>query len=510
MSTLSLIERYRDKMVGILGCFDRIVITGSLPDCCHVAAMTKQLLKRGFMFFDYAQLVDPLRNRLHANAKALAEAAGVQVEAIRRFKGFRKEDRIAAILEKRGNHPGLVHVFSAMENCSCFKPWHDKTTGRTHLKAAGGRCAHLYFYFIDELLGLCYLRVPTWAPFRLQFYCNGHNWLAGRLRREKIAFTQQDNAMVSVADFARAQELADTLDPLVLHKRLDRWAKRFCPVDDVFPSGWHWSLMQVEYATDLVFRRPSDLAPLYGTLTRRAIHEVKADDIATFLGRNGLNPLFGGDGGSRYNVLIEGTRLRHSLGGASIKMYDKFQHVLRIETTTNDVSFFKHHRQVVHRDGRMEMKNAPVQKTIHSLGVVREVLAAANRRYLDFLSVLEDDSSGRRDLDRVSRSVQDDAGRSHRGINFFLHADLNLVLAIVRGEYLISGVNARRLRRHLPHWSGSQVSRAIRRLREHGLLKKIAGTFKYYITVLGQKVVAAAMRLRETLIIPAMTSPVPA
>ena len=34
-----------------------------------------------------------------------------------------------------------------------------------------------YFYFIDEDYGLCYLRVPTWAPFRLQFYCNAHNWL---------------------------------------------------------------------------------------------------------------------------------------------------------------------------------------------------------------------------------------------------------------------------------------------------------------------------------------------
>ena len=44
---------------------------------------------------------------------------------------------------------------------------------------------------------------------------------------------------------------------------------------------------------------------------------------------------------------------------------------------------------------------------------------------------------------------------------------------------------------------GSQVSRAIRRFRGLGLLKKIAGTFKYYITKLGQRVIATAMRLRE-------------
>jgi hypothetical protein len=31
--------------------------------------------------------------------------------------------------------------------------------------------------------------VPTWAPFRLQFYCNGHSWLARQLAAEGIAFT---------------------------------------------------------------------------------------------------------------------------------------------------------------------------------------------------------------------------------------------------------------------------------------------------------------------------------
>lgn len=59
MSNPSLIERYQDRIVGVLGCFDRIVITGSLPDCCHVDAMKTQLLKRKIMYFDYPKLVDP-------------------------------------------------------------------------------------------------------------------------------------------------------------------------------------------------------------------------------------------------------------------------------------------------------------------------------------------------------------------------------------------------------------------------------------------------------------------
>ena len=43
--------------------------------------------------------------------------------------------------------------------------------------------------------------------------------------------------------------------------------------------------MQVEYATDVVFDKQSDLQPVYEAITRTAVHTVKADHVATFLGR---------------------------------------------------------------------------------------------------------------------------------------------------------------------------------------------------------------------------------
>src|SRR5439155_26783319 len=121
----------------------------------------------------------------------------------------------------------------------------------------------LYFYFIDAELGLVYLRVPTWAPFRLQFYCNGHSWLARRLTAEGIGFTAADNAFIRIDDLQRAQDLADRLSPVRLHAVLDRYAAQCCPVLEVFRQSYHWSLMQVEYATDLVFRSVGTLRPLY-------------------------------------------------------------------------------------------------------------------------------------------------------------------------------------------------------------------------------------------------------
>jgi len=66
-----------------------------------------------------------------------------------------------------------------------------------------GKCLHCYFYFMDRELGLVYLRVPTWAPFHLQFYCNGHGWLARRLAANGIGFTAADNAFVRIDDWPR-------------------------------------------------------------------------------------------------------------------------------------------------------------------------------------------------------------------------------------------------------------------------------------------------------------------
>ena len=90
------------------------------------------------------------------------------------------------VLRQRGDHPGLVCIFSVMEPCSSYEPWHDKKTGKTYLRPDGGKCLHYYFYFIDEELGLCYVRVPTWCPFRLQIYLNGHHRLSRRMSRKGI------------------------------------------------------------------------------------------------------------------------------------------------------------------------------------------------------------------------------------------------------------------------------------------------------------------------------------
>ena len=235
----------------------------------------------------------------------------------------------------------------------------------------------------------------------MQFYCNGHGWLAQKLKTRRIGFTQVDNAFVRLDDFARAQQLADGFKPEQLHRILDRYARQCCPVHKSFGQGYHRSLLQVEYATDLVFRSQEMLAPLYEQLSRQAVLGVKAEQIATFLGKK-ITPPLAQEIGNRFATRIEGTCIKHRLGKVQVKMYDKYARVLRIETTVNDVSFFKHHRKVEHRDRPSTRQLAPLKKSIYSLIDLRQILLGCNRRYLEYLSALDDHSAGQRALSRLT------------------------------------------------------------------------------------------------------------
>lgn len=491
------LKRHAEKIVAVLSCFDRVVITGTIPVICFADGMTNYLHSANIRIFDYAQWAQPLRDCIRKNAQMLAAQAGLDIEFIRK-NNFRKEQRVQDILRERGHHTGLVHIFSAMETCSTYIPWHDKKTHRTFLKHSKAKCLHYYFYFILPELGLCYLRVPTWAPFRLQFYFNGHNALAAMLDREGIGYRLLDNAFVQCDDWQEAQKLANRLKPEKLKRILDDLARTYCPIIEQFQS-YYWSLMQVEYATDLVFRKQHDLQHLYEELTRTAIHSVKPDHVVTFLGRK-PHAAYQDEVGNRFSTRIEGTCIKHHMGKTSIKIYDKHGIVLRVETTANDVSFFKHHRKVEHRDGTQSRKVAPVRKTIFSLVDLRGLLLAANRRYLDFLAAVDDPTNAYDDLDKVSRPVKTN-GRSFRGFNLFTGTDLQLFQTITEGGTNVSGFRNRDLQTRLGI-TQRQASAMLRRLREHGLIKKVRGTFKYYLTALGRRVTATGLKLREMTVIP--------
>ena len=135
----SLLQRYDERIAGVLSCYDRMVITGTLPGVCYAEGMTRFLNANGIRIFDYPQFAMTLRDRVRDRAASLAAGAGVTIEHISKAH-IRKEDIVARVLEQRGDRPGLVHILSAMEACDAYKPWLDKQTHKTFVRPNSGKC----------------------------------------------------------------------------------------------------------------------------------------------------------------------------------------------------------------------------------------------------------------------------------------------------------------------------------------------------------------------------------
>jgi hypothetical protein len=266
--------------------------------------------------------------------------------------------------------------------------------------------------------------------------------------------------------------------------------------------------MQAEYATDLVFKRQSTVQAFYPRLLETLIQAVKPVDIATFLGRK-LHGNYQGEMGNRFNVRWLGRRIRHQMGPVVIKMYDKFNIVLRIETTVNQVSFFKQYRQVNHRDGSTSMRWAPMKKTIYSLPPLQETSLAANQRYLKFISEIDTSEVGAEKFHRLTETKEVNYHR-HKGFNLFSEEDASLFRTLLRGEFFISGFTNKDLRQLLPNKNSGQITRLLKRLRVHGLIKRVGRTYKYYLTAFGRQVVVMALKLREMVVIPELARAYPA
>jgi hypothetical protein len=99
-----LTDRYHERLAGVLSCYDRIIITGTLPGACYARGMTAFLSARQIRIFDYPRFAEPLRDRVRDRAAELARAAGVAIEHIAKNR-IRKEDIVAKMLARRGDHP---------------------------------------------------------------------------------------------------------------------------------------------------------------------------------------------------------------------------------------------------------------------------------------------------------------------------------------------------------------------------------------------------------------------
>jgi hypothetical protein len=119
---------------------------------------------------------------------------------------------------------------------------------------------HYYFYIRDEVLGPIALCVGSFLPFSITYYLNGHHFIERELERAGVEFRQDDNAFLWVADAQALQAAAHRLSPQIIRQQLDHWTwvvgPKFSQKDRAAINlTRHYSLQQVEYCRNFIFRR---------------------------------------------------------------------------------------------------------------------------------------------------------------------------------------------------------------------------------------------------------------
>ena len=82
---------------------------------------------------------------------------------------------------------------------------------------------------------------------------------------------------------------------------------------------------------------------------------------------------------------------------------------------------------------------------------------------------------------------------------------LYLMAAIVRGEFNIMELKLKNLKNIFPEMNLNQVSRLLKRLCLHELVKRVAKSCKYYLTKPGKMVIATALKLKENILAPSLS-----
>jgi hypothetical protein len=338
---------------------------------------------------------------------------------------------------------------------------------------------------------------------------NGREWLARQLTQEGIAYQQRGNCFTWIEDPLRAQEIMDRLLRTPWPALLDAIARQLNPIHAEifgdFDLRYYWSVHQSEWATDVMFKDPEKLAGIYPRFLRHGLTTFASPDVMRFLGRKipatgNLPPAFAAEVVSRLTKRPEGIRIKHRLGSNHIKLYDKEGSNLRVETTINDPRDFKVLRR---KQGspQGEMAWRQLRKGVADLHRRAQVSEAANQRYLQALANVQDTASLGSLTEKLCRPTIW-KGKRLRALNPYSPEDLALLQAVARGEFAINGFRNRDLVKLLyaanqkltpqeKRRQSSAVTRKLRLLRAHGLIKKVPKTHRYQLTAPGSKAITA-------------------
>jgi len=175
---------------------------------------------------------------------------------------------------------------------------------------------------------------------------------------------------------------------------------------------------------------------------------------------------------------------------SKIKQYHKPGKAIRTETTVNDTRGFG------------------IGRRLTNLPALRQIGFSANRRLLGAQILSHDPIAGADALAQVTDPVITPAGTRVAGLRLTDQRSLALLAVLCVFRLLPHGFTNAGLRRHLAPLLGKtpelmtngQITYDLRRLRLHGLIQRVPGTFRYQVTGTGQSCARYLTRLHDRLL----------
>jgi hypothetical protein len=506
------VTQHAPDVIGVLSGFDRLRLMATLRPLYQPSLMGRYLIRAGVLLKDFGAFAAGWTERVRGAAHQLAQQASRPLTYLH-GSAQRKELLARDQARRDGLTTGLIGIWSVVEPCLTYFVRKDRAQKKLVLRLEPGKCLHYYFYFLHEQLGLLHLRLQTWFPFALHLVLNGRHWLARQMDQAGLGYVQRENCFTWIEDVAQAQALAHgqlkSCWPALLQPLVEQCHPHAPALCRPLALSYYWSVSESEYATDVMFKSPAALARLYPALVHQGIQHFGSTDVLRFLGHkvqaNGrVHGNHQGEILSSLKARPEGLRLKHQANGNSVKLYDKQGSVLRVETTLNRPHQFRVYR-ASERDPEQTKRWQVLRKGVGDLHRRAEICEAINGRYLAALaSVRAGQSVG--DVTRaVCRPIRKD-GRRHRALNPWSAEDATLLEIISRGEWTLSGFRNRDVRTalfpgraeatELRRRSG-RVTRALGRLRAHGIIRKVNGSYRYQLTTQGRQIVTALLAARQ-------------
>lgn len=380
-------------------------------------------------------------------------------------------------------------------------------------------CQVVYQYQIHPQVGWMYARLQTWFPFNVQVGLNGREWFARQMDQAGLKYRQQGNCFVWIEDYAEAQKLMDQQLNTDWAGVLNGLAQQLNPLHESlferYTASYYWTTYQSEWATDIVLDTPDFLKRLMPLLVRHGMLSFSSADVMRYFGRkvnqSGAIPAnFNGTLETDLKGRQEGERVKYRMNGNSAKFYDKayseMGSVLRgAETTINTVEGIRAYRPKEGGSGD-DLQWRPMRKGIADLHRRAEVSQKANERLLNALASVDDSRS----LEELTADIQKSThykGRRVRALRPW-GEDQPLLAAVNDGKFLSFGLRNRDLQvllysteAKLPaehRRRSAAISRKLRMLRAHGLIRKISGTHRYQVTDGARAILVAVLTAART------------